>query len=224
MACSSVWLIMLHRNVFIAGGTGYIGKRLIAELLSRGHHVRALTRNGSTGKLPQGCEAVLGNPLDSRSFAHQIRPSDTFVQLVGVPKPSPAKAAQFRAVDLQAIRAAVPAASESGIGHFVYVSVAHPAPIMKAYIEVRVEGEELIKKSGMKATILRPWYVLGPSHRWPYALLPAYAILERIPSTRDSALRLGLVSLDQMLRALVGSIETPAEALRILEVPEIRKA
>jgi len=31
---------MLQRNVFIAGGTGYIGKRLIAELLSRGHHVR----------------------------------------------------------------------------------------------------------------------------------------------------------------------------------------
>ena len=175
-------------------------------------------------KLPQGCEAVIGDPLDSDSFVQQIRPSDTFVQLVGVPKPSPAKAAQFRAVDLPAIRAAVPAAVEAGIEHFVYVSVAHPAPIMKAYIEVRSEGEELIRKSGLKATVLRPWYVLGPGHRWPYALLPAYAILERIPSTRDTALRLGLVTLDQMLNALAASIETPAEALRILEVPNIRKA
>jgi uncharacterized protein YbjT (DUF2867 family) len=215
---------MLNRNIFIAGGTGYIGSRLIPRLLNRGHHVRALTRSGSSHKLPQGCEAVIGDPLVFDSFAQQIRPSDTFVQLVGVPKPSPAKAAQFRAVDLPAIRAAVPAAVEAGIEHFVYVSVAHPAPIMKAYIEVRSEGEELIRKSGLKATVLRPWYVLGPGHRWPYMLLPAYAILERIPSTRESALRLGLVTLDQMLNALAASIETPAEALRILEVPNIKEA
>lgn len=215
---------MPNRNIFIAGGTGYIGSRLIPMLLNRGHDVRALTRSGSSHKLPQGCEAVIGDPLDLDSFAQQIRPSDTFVQLVGVPKPSPAKAAQFRAVDLPAIRAAVPAAVEAGIKHFVYVSVAHPAPIMKAYIEVRAEGEELIRKSGLKATVLRPWYVLGPGHRWPYALLPAYAILERIPSTRDTALRLGLVTIDQMLNALAASIERPAEALRILEVPNIKKA
>ncbi len=215
---------MLNRSIFIAGGTGYIGSRLIPILLNRGHHVRALARSGSSHKLPQGCEAVIGDPPDSDSFVRQIRPSDTFVQLVGVPKPSPAKAAQFRAVDLPAIRASVPAAIEAGIEHFVYVSVAHPAPIMKAYIEVRSEGEELIRKSGLRATVLRPWYVLGPGHRWPYALLPAYAILERIPSTRDTALRLGLVTLDQMLKALAASIETPAESLRILEVPNIRKA
>ncbi|HKP85203.1 MAG TPA: NAD(P)H-binding protein [Blastocatellia bacterium] len=215
---------MMQRNVFIAGGTGYIGSRLVVELLNRGHRVRALTRNGSARKLPPGCEVVSGDPLDSRSFAHQIRPSDTFVELVGVPKPSPAKAAEFRAIDLQAIRAAVPAAVEAGIEHFVYVSVAHPAPLMKAYIEVRVEGEELIKKSGLRASILRPWYVLGPGHRWPYALKPAYAVLERLPSTRETASRLGLVGLDQMLRALVSSIETPAEDLRILEVPQIRMA
>ena len=215
---------MIQRNVFVAGGTGYIGSRLIVELLKRGHKVRALTRNHSASKLPPGCEMVAGDPLDSGSFAHKIRPSDTFVELVGVPKPSPAKGAQFRAIDLQAIRAAVPAAVEAGIQHFVYVSVAHPAPLMKAYIEVRVEGEELIKKSGLRASILRPWYVLGPGHLWPYALKPAYAIFERIPSTRESASRLGLVKLDQMIRALVCSIEEPAEALRILEVPQIRKA
>lgn len=223
-ACSIVSFGMSNRNIFIAGGTGYIGSRLIPRLLNQGHHVRALTRGGSRHKLPPGCEAVVGDPLDPASFVQQIHPSDTFVQLVGVPKPSPAKAAQFRAVDLPAIRAAVPAAVEAGIKHFVYVSVAHPAPLMKAYIEVRSEGEELIKKSGLKATILRPWYVLGPGHRWPYALIPAYAILERLPSTRETALRLGLVTLDQMLNALAASIETPAESLRILEVPNIKKA
>ena len=41
------------------------------------------------------------------------------------------------------------------------VSVAHPAPAMKAYIEVRTRCEELIRTSGLHATILRPWYSAG---------------------------------------------------------------
>src|SRR5262249_16357040 len=134
----------------------------------------ALARKGSEGRLPQGCIAVEGNALDKATFAGKIKPADTFVQLVGVAHPSPAKAEQFRQIDLVSVRASVAAASESGIRHFVYVSVAQPAPMMKDYIAVRAEGESLIRASGMNATILRPWYVLGPDHRWPYALIPFY--------------------------------------------------
>src|SRR5262252_6483792 len=152
---------MTNRKIFITGGTGYLGQALIPELLKRGHAVRALVRRGSEGKLPSGCAAVVGDPLDKKSFAPQIPPADTFVQLVGVPRPSPAKADQFRAIDLVSVRESVAAAVDAGITHFIYVSVAHPAPVMKAYIEVRSQGEDMIRESGLNATILRPWYVLG---------------------------------------------------------------
>lgn len=214
---------MTSRNVFITGGTGYLGRRLIPELLKRGHTVRALVRQGSEAKLPPGCTGVIGDPLDQQSFARQISPADTFVQLVGVPKPSPAKAAQFRAIDLVSIQQSVPAAAAAGIAHFVYVSVAHPAPLMKAYIEVRSEGERLIRESGLRATILRPWYVLGPDHRWPYLLVPAYKMFELLPSTRESAERLGLVTLRQMINALLNAVENPSDNHHIVEVPEIRR-
>lgn len=213
---------MTPRNIFITGGTGYIGKRLIPELLSHGHTVRALTRQSSAGKLPPGCEAVIGDPLDQATFADHISPSDTFVQLVGVPKPSPAKGAQFRAIDLVSIQQSVPAAVAAGIKHFVYVSVAHPAPMMKDYIAVRSEGERLIHDSGLRATVLRPWYVLGPDHRWPYLLIPAYKLFELLPSTRESAQRLGLVTLRQMLNALIYAVENPSDNHHIVEVPEIK--
>ena len=36
----------------------------------------------------------------------------------------------------------------------------------------------------MTATIVRPWYVLGPGHRWPLALVPLYRLAERFPSSR----------------------------------------
>ena len=117
------------------------------------------------------------------------------------------------------------AARRAGVQHFVYVSVAHPAPVMRAYIAVREEGEALVKSSGIRATILRPWYVLGPGHYWPSVLIPVYAVLRMIPSTRAGAERLGLVTRGQMIAALVHAIETPpSESLRILEVPQIRRA
>lgn len=116
----------------------------------------------------------MGNALDGASYADKIRPADTFVQLVGVSHPSPAKAAEFRAIDLPSGLGAIAAARPAGIRHFVYLSVAQPAPMMRAYIAVRGECEAAIEASGLNATILRPWYVLGPGHRWPYLLIPMY--------------------------------------------------
>jgi uncharacterized protein YbjT (DUF2867 family) len=212
------------RNVFITGGTGYMGSHLIPVLSERGHQVRALVRPGSEGKLPPGCSLVFGDALDAATFASQVPPADTFVQLVGYPKPNPRKAQQFRDVGLKSGLAAVKAATEARVGHFVYVSVAHPAPIMQVYIQPRVEVEEAIRSSGLKATILRPWYVLGPGHRWPYVLLPAYWVMELMPGKRETARRLGLVKLNQMINALVDAVENPAEGIRVVEVPEIRRS
>jgi uncharacterized protein YbjT (DUF2867 family) len=172
--------------------------------------------------LPHGCEAVQGDALDKTSFSAPISPAETFVQLVGVTHPNPSKKDEFRAIDLRSARAAIEAAREAGVAHFVYVSVAQPAPVMKFYLAVRAEVEQLIRESGLNATILRPWYVLGPGRRWPLLLKPMYWLMERIPATRESAQRLGLVTLEQMVRALVRSVEHPAQGVRVLGVPEIR--
>jgi uncharacterized protein YbjT (DUF2867 family) len=214
---------MSKRNVFVAGGTGYIGRVLIPVLLERGHQVRALVRRGSEHKLPSGCEAVIGDALDCSTFMDRVKPSDTFVQLVGVPHPSPSKAAQFQSIDLASVKASVWAAAQAGVKHFVYVSVAQPAPVMKAYQAVRAEGERLIRDSGLNATIIRPWYVLGQGHRWAYTLLPMYWLFERLPGTRDTAHRLGLVTLDEMVAALAQAVEAPGDGIRIYDVPSIRR-
>ena len=202
-----------------------MGRNLIPELLKRGHKVQALVRRGSESKLPEGCHVILGDPLNSASFADQVEPADTFVQLVGVARPTPAKAKEFRAIDLESARASLEAAARANVNHFVYVSVAQPAPVMKAYIEARAEGERLIRESSIRrATILRPWYVLGPGRQWPRLLKPLYWILERVPSRRETARRLGLITEREMTMALVAAVEHPADGIKILDVPEIRAA
>jgi uncharacterized protein YbjT (DUF2867 family) len=95
---------------------------------------------------------------------------------------------------------------------------------MKAYQAVRAEAEAALCASGLNATILRPWYILGPGHWWPYLILPGYWLFEALPSTRESARRLGLVTLRQMVAALVQAVERPPNGIEIVEVPAIRQA
>ena len=209
-------------NVFITGASGFVGRHLAAELARRGHTVRGLVRPGAETRVAAGCQALTGDPLDAVSYQHLVAPADTFVQLVGVSHPSPAKADLFLSIDLVSAKAAVAAALHAGVRHFVYVSVAHPAPMMHAYIAARSQAEEAIGAAGLNATVLRPWYVLGPGRRWPLVLLPAYWVMGALPSTRGSAHRLGLVTVRQMIATMASAVEHPASGVRIVEVPQIR--
>jgi uncharacterized protein YbjT (DUF2867 family) len=211
-------------EVFITGGTGYMGRRLIPRLLSRGHTVTAAVREGSQGKLPSGCEVVIADALDRMTWRKHLRPQHTLVHLVGVAHPSPSKALDFVDIDLRSAREAILAAQGEHARHFVYVSVAQPAPAMKSYVMVRAACESAIREAGLNATILRPWYVLGPGHWWPLVLVPFYKIAEITPGLSDGAKRLGLVTLEEMIAALVAAVENPAEGIKIVDVPGIRAA
>jgi uncharacterized protein YbjT (DUF2867 family) len=213
------------RDVLVTGGTGYIGQQLVPALLSRGHRVRVLTRLESAPLVPDGAERVIGDALDPASIKAALKVGDTIVHLVGTPHPGPGKEEEFQRVDLTSIRATVTAARGSGVLHLVYVSVAQPAPVMKAYIAARAAGEEAIASAGLRATVLRPWYVVGPGHRWPMLLWPLYALASVIPGLRAGARRTGLVTRAQMVRALVRAVEHPVpKGTTIVDVPMIRQA
>lgn len=212
------------RDVLVTGGTGYVGRPLTAALVARGHRVRVLCRAASRDRVAAGARPMEGDALSPTAIAAAATDDGTLVHLVGTPHPSPAKAAEFERVDLASIRASVAAARAAGVAHLVYLSVAQPAPVMRAYVDARRRGEEAIAHGGITATIVRPWYVLGPGHRWPTVLVPIVKVLEWLPATREAARRLGFVTLAQMVAALVRAVEHPpgpAER-RVVEVPAIR--
>ena len=213
-------------DILVTGGTGYIGRNLIPLLLARGHRVRVLTRAESAQRVPAGATSVVGDALSDDSIATALHAGDTLIHLVGTPHPTPSKADQFEKVDLISIRASVNAAQRVKIRHLVYVSVAQPAPIMQAYLWVRSLGEAMIREARLTATIVRPWYVLGPGRRWPKVIVPLYKLAEAIPATRATAERLGLVTIEQFVNAMVSGAENPPASgqQRIVDVPGIRNA
>ena len=181
-----------------------------------------MVRRGSESRAAIGSEITTGDPLVAGSYDDALTGFDTLVHLVGVAHPSPAKKKQFVSIDLASALAAVDAAKRAGVGHIVYVSVAHPAPVMGDYIAARSAAETAIGASGVDASILRPWYVVGPGRRWPLAMVPVYWLMKALPGTRAAARRLGLVSAEQMIASLAEAVEDPAHGVRVWEVPEIR--
>jgi uncharacterized protein YbjT (DUF2867 family) len=215
----------MSKQVFITGGTGYLGRRLIPLLIHRGFEVRALTRKGSEHKLPAGCTAIIGNPFDARTFARDITPGSTFIQLLGVSHPGPSKKDLFYKIDYASVAASSDATKQAGCQHFVYVSVAQtPTSVMHDYQVCRAECEKIIRQSGLKTSIVRPWYIIGPGHYWPLFFLPLFKLLEFIPKTSAKAKSLRLVYLKQMIDTLVYAVENPpAERVKVFEIEDIRR-
>ncbi len=212
------------KKIFITGGTGYIGSRLIKALLKDGNYkIRALVRKGSETKLPASCEIIIGDALNAASYKHNIEKGSIFVHLVGVAHPSPSKKEQFKKIDLPSIQEAVKAATSAAVEHFIYLSVAmYPTKIMKDFQEVRAEGERLLLQSNLKTTFVRPWYVLGPGHWWPLLLKPFYFIAKQIPSKKEAAKQLDTVTIKQMIDSLVVAVKMQPAQNSIFDVPKIR--
>lgn len=212
-------------TIFITGGTGYIGKRLIRALLKEGdYEVKALVRKQSAYKLPAGCEAITGNALDATSYQDKIPDRAIFVHLVGVAHPSPRKKQEFREIDGVSVREAAIAAIQAHARHFIYVSVSqYPSSIMKDYQAVRCMGEKLVKGTGIPCSFVRPWYVLGPGHWWPVLLLPFYWLAWLFPPSREIARQQGLVTIGQMIATLVYAVRNAPVAPTVYTVPDIRQ-
>ena len=215
----------MKESIFITGGTGYIGKRLIKTLIAEKRYtIHALVRIGGKKKLPSGCEIVLGDALDAETYKKLIPQNCTFIHLVGVSHPSPAKKNQFKKVDLVSVEEAVKAATYSNTRHFIYLSVSQfPSSIMHKYQQTRRQGEKLLKASGIPCTFLRPWYVLGPGHWWPIIFQPLFFVGKMIKVFRKTIEQREFITIRQMIAALKIAIKNAPMFAMAMEIEDMKR-
>lgn len=150
-------------NVFVAGGTGYIGLHVIEQLLKDGHRVRGLARKGSEAKLGnKAIELRYGDISDPASLNGALDGCDTVIYLIGLIREFPSKGITFELAHVQGVRYLYDRAKLSGIRRWIQISAQGVGPdTPDGYRRTKYRAEEFIKAQEIDYTILRPSVVFG---------------------------------------------------------------
>jgi uncharacterized protein YbjT (DUF2867 family) len=149
-------------RVLVLGGTGSIGRLVVARLLQLDDQVRVLSRNADRARraLPAGTEVVPGDLTDAASVATALDGVDAVVLTHGAPYGS----GDHEAVDY----GAVPTLLETLEGQEVRVALMSSIGVTAAggssreLLDWKRRGERLLRASGLPYTIVRPgWFDAG---------------------------------------------------------------
>jgi len=150
-------------NVIVAGGTGFIGRRLCAELADRGHDVTALARNPDDADLPNTVETAMGDVSAYESIEPHFEGQDVAVNLVALsPLFKPKGNISHETVHLQGTENVVRACEEHGVGKLVQMSALGADPNgPTAYLRTKGQAEEVVRSSDLDWVMFRPSVVFG---------------------------------------------------------------
>ncbi|MEM1196763.1 MAG: NAD(P)H-binding protein [Pseudomonadota bacterium] len=143
----------------ITGATGFVGSTTLDAALAQGFAVRALSRRKPTPR--EGVEWVQGTLEDEAGLAQLARGSDAVLHIAGLTNtPDPA---EFEAANVTGTANVIAAMQGSGVKRLVFVSsLSAREPSLSQYGASKAAAEELVAKSGLDWTIVRPPAVYGP--------------------------------------------------------------
>lgn len=154
------------RRIFVAGGTGFVGYRVVWALLDEGAEVTVLVRPESEeklGPLRHRVRQVIGDPWNPASLRGRARGHHVVVHLMGGMKPDPKRGLTFRHLNFVSARNVAQMAVNDGVPHFVLLSASvAPLGVPGGYIESKREAERYVQKSGLAWTIVRAPALYAP--------------------------------------------------------------
>lgn len=151
-------------KVFVAGGTGYIGRNVIERLIKDGHKVRALVRKGSEVKLGTGknIDVINGDISDPASLHGTLDNCEAVVYIIGIIREFPSKGITFELAHVGGVRNIYERALRAGVKRWIQISANGVKPdTPDGYIRTKYRAEEFIKAQNINCTILRPSIVFG---------------------------------------------------------------
>ncbi|MFI5931810.1 SDR family oxidoreductase [Actinoplanes sp. NPDC051494] len=150
------------RPVLVMGGTGFLGRRLVAALLADGHRVRCLVRD--PGKADDRVEVVVGDMLDPAAVATAVDSVRAVYFCVHTlsKQAGPHRGSDFMDVEQAGLSNVITAAHDHGVRRVVYVTAigTHPDAV-SSWSRGRARAEAMLLGSGLDATVLRPGMIVG---------------------------------------------------------------
>src|SRR5690554_2843 len=202
----------------VTGVTGYVGGRLVPELLDAGHQVRAIARNPARldgrpwRERVEVAEADVGELEQVRAALEGVDVAYYLVHALG-------SGSRFEQKDRDTARTFARAAREAGVRRIVYLGGLVPdEEELSAHLASRTEVGEILLDSGVPTTVLRAAVVLGSGSasfemmRYLTERLPAMTA----PRWVDS--RIQPIAIRDVLRYLVGSASMPPDVSRTFDI------
>lgn len=205
------------RPVLVAGGTGFVGRRLVAALVDAGHDVRVMTRAPERHRGPG--RPVHGDVTDPASLADAVAGCSAAYYLV-----HSLDSADFEERDAAAARAFGRAAGAAGLEQIVYLGgLGDDGDQLSAHLRSRREVERLLADGGVPVTVLRAGIVIGHGGiSWEITR----QLVEHLPAMvtpRWVRTRTQPIAVADVVRYLVGVLGNPEAMGRVFEVggPEV---
>jgi dihydroflavonol-4-reductase len=172
-------------RVLVTGATGFTGSQLARELVRRGHQVTALVRSpGRADALRSGgVELVPGDLTERASLQAAVRGAQVVYNVAAAYRQAAIPGSEYRAVNVEGVRALVEAAGEAGVARVVHCStvgvhgdIEYPpanenAPLrpgdvyQRSKLEGEQEGRRAAARAGIEFTVARPTGIYGPGDR-----------------------------------------------------------
>ena len=182
-------------KILVTGGTGHLGRAIVARLIQDGHHVRVLARRPGDDPAVEWMQGDLGT---GEGVATAVAGVETVIH-AATNSPA-AQRGGFRLldfvrsptdVDIDGTRSLLAAAEEAAVGHLIHVSIVglpHMAR-MSPYSRVKIAAEQLVQSSAASWSIVRAtgfyWLLermLAKMARRPILLLPAEVHMQPVDS------------------------------------------
>ena len=202
-------------KILLIGASGFMGRHLAHALLSRGYAVRCLARTPSKlSELAQaGCDVLAGDIADAAAVRRAVVGVRAVYIAIHTLSPQPGGGGQrFMAIEQAGVRHVIAACQAAGVPQVVYItSLGTAADSPSEWLRERWHTEQLLLRSGLAATVIRPGFVIGAG-AGGFTMLAGQARRPVAFTLGGDQFRMRAIALDDLLYYLVGVLEAPLAA------------
>lgn len=215
-------------TVAVTGATGFVGRHVVRELVSRGISVRALVRDRSKAMdvLPkESVDLIIGDVLDETALDGLMDGAQAVVHTIGIRRELPENIT-FERLHVRATGMVLDATRNAGIHRYVQVSalgVRANAPTK--YQQSKFDAEQLVQKSGLAWTIVRPSLIHGAEGEFvqmvrgwvlgrdaPYVAMPYFCKVEKPegfpPKPKFTSAKVAPIHVEDVARVILESLSS----------------
>jgi NADH dehydrogenase len=195
----------IPRALFVTGGAGFVGRRLLAELRATGRPIVALDRSGSLAEPAAeiGVRVVRGSLLEPETYRDALRSCETVIHLAAAT--GKASAHDHFLINTRGTEILLEACQQAGVANFLFVSsIAATFPDLRGYhyAQAKLQAEGAVLRSKLRPAILRPTVILGPGAPL-LRPLEKLALLPLIVLPGAGRARVQPIHVDDVVRAIV---------------------